>query len=911
MKKLLLYLFLLGMVLNTQQAGSQTLNCKLNIGSNGKYLQVGAAGGNSERWVMKGTHSCITHYTPDAGDPTGWEGGSHIRANWDNKDAQLNGMKAAGINTVRFWMPAPLGRDNPNPSFTGTTMNQHFDELVQYIVLCKTKGLWVVVEDWWGAYLMAGNTDAYYDSGEWHDKMLDFIHRIANAGCDNVMFGTGNEPGQMTSQFGIQWQGNWKDNTKKMIAGYRRLGYTGPVLADVSGWDNQPGDVNSFAEIQNSDPAKNVGFQEHEYWNWNGAANGYNYLPVCRAAYNSGMACENFPMFMTESAFTADWNVDAMKNLAVNNNWGGGCYFWYNNFSTACTANGDGINLNAAGIQWRDRFWNVVATGIPAGFYPTGPTVNVTGISSVTPANATITTTAGTVKLSANVTPTNATDQAISWTSSNTGIATVDGVGNVTAVSNGASTITAKTHQGNYTSSTNVTVNINTQNYTAIPAKIEAESYTSMFGIATEACSDAGGGLDVGYTDPGDYMNYNVNATAGTYTVDVRVASPNNGSQIQIKNGSTVLATINIPNTGGWQNWTTVTSSSFNLAAGPQTLQVYAVTNGWNINWLEFKSGGNVAVTGISVSPYPFTLNGIGSTQQLTASVSPSNATNKNVTWSTTNSSIVTVTSTGLITAIAAGNATVSAKSTDGTNITGSSNITVVPTASCTNPTVSNSAFENGNTSGWAGSYGSVSATTSSPHSGSYCGQVSGTPGAFDQTVSGLNSNKSYTLTAWVKVSSGDEIRLGAKNFGGSEINTPVTSTGWTQVSVNFTTGSSNTSTEIYAWHSSGSGTVWVDDVSITCNGLKSALATKTNSIASGIQLNAYPNPVTNGLLNIRLDGQTEDATVQIYTIVGKLEYSNILRNNETKQIENLPAGMYLIKVSGNNITETRKVLVR
>ena len=54
-----------------------------------------------------------------------------------------------------------------------------------------------------------------------------------------------------------------------MIAGHRRMDSTGPVLVDVSEWDNQPGepsDVGSFEEIQNSDPSKNIGFQEHKYF---------------------------------------------------------------------------------------------------------------------------------------------------------------------------------------------------------------------------------------------------------------------------------------------------------------------------------------------------------------------------------------------------------------------------------------------------------------------------------------------------------------------------------------------------------------------------------------------------------------------------------------------------------------------
>lgn len=131
-----------------------------------------------------------------------------------------------------------------------------------------------------------------------------------------------------------------------------------------------------------------------------------------------------------------------------------------------------------------------------------------------------------------------------------------------------------------------------------IPGTIEAESYNSMSGVQTETCSE--GGSDVAYIDAGDYMNYNVNVqTAGTYTVSFRVASPYANTQLQLKNGSTVLATVTLPNTGGYQTWATATAT-VTLAAGSQTLQVYAVTNGWNFNWMSFALNGSSTPTPVA-----------------------------------------------------------------------------------------------------------------------------------------------------------------------------------------------------------------------------------------------------------------------------------------------------------------------
>jgi len=60
--------------------------------------------------------------------------------------------------------------------------------------------------------------------------------------------------------------------------------------------------------------------------------------------------------------------------------------------------------------------------------------------------------------LTATVSPTDATDKAVTWSSSNTAVATVDQSGNVSAVSNGTATITVTTTDGSFTASCTVTV---------------------------------------------------------------------------------------------------------------------------------------------------------------------------------------------------------------------------------------------------------------------------------------------------------------------------------------------------------------------------------------------------------------------------------------------------------------------
>ena len=153
---------------------------------------------------------------------------------------------------------------------------------------------------------------------------------------------------------------------------------------------------------------------------------------------------------------------------------------------------------------------------------------------------------------------------------------------------------------GRYTFRLSATDNLGATGYddvdvivtTSLPSKLEAEGFTSMSGVQTETTTDAGGGQDVGYIDNGDWMDYSVNvATAGTYTVDFRIAALSYGAQLQLrKSDGTVLATLSLPQTGGYQNWQTL-SASITLAQGPQTLRVISTAAAnWNINWINFSS---------------------------------------------------------------------------------------------------------------------------------------------------------------------------------------------------------------------------------------------------------------------------------------------------------------------------------
>jgi len=349
-------------------------------------------------------------------------------------------------------------------------------------------------------------------------------------------------------------------------------------------------------------------------------------------------------------------------------------------------------------------------------------TVSVTGVSISQ--NSLDLNTGETYQLSATITPSNATDQSVTWSVGNASVATVNSSGLVSAVSAGTTTITVTTNDGGYAATSEVTVISNntiasTYGNGGTPGtgnpwlvnnsgsiRIEAENfnqggegvgyhdsgsnnsggqYRASEGVDIQSTSDADGGFNVGWISADEWMEYTIDVPeSGTFSIHLRVArDPSGSSAIQTLFGAdsenliNKTGTMSVPNTGSWQAWTTITASNISLDAGVQIMRIYMEGSSFNLNWIEIEATDvqTIAVDGISLDVNTLSLNP-EQTYQLNETISPSDATDKSVTWTSSDEMVATVSSTGLVSAVDEGNATITVTANDG-GYTASCNVSI------------------------------------------------------------------------------------------------------------------------------------------------------------------------------------------------------------------------------------------
>lgn len=126
--------------------------------------------------------------------------------------------------------------------------------------------------------------------------------------------------------------------------------------------------------------------------------------------------------------------------------------------------------------------------------------------------------------------------------------------------------------------------------------------------VDIENSGDTGGGYNLGWAEEGEWTEYTVNIPAGgTYQFDARVAGLAAGGTFHVEfDGVDRTGMINVPNTGGWQTWTTV-SRLVTLPAGIQTMRVMLDTNSpygstGNFNWFKLTPSSITSGDGLSAT---------------------------------------------------------------------------------------------------------------------------------------------------------------------------------------------------------------------------------------------------------------------------------------------------------------------
>ena len=219
--------------------------------------------------------------------------------------------------------------------------------------------------------------------------------------------------------------------------------------------------------------------------------------------------------------------------------------------------------------------------------------------------------------IKAYVLPSNATDKVVSWNSTNRLVAAINANGVVTALTPGLTVITAVTRDQGKLATCSLTVGAGVTGISLNKAAMTLAPGAAEVLIAT--------------VEPGDAFNKTVTWMSN----DTNVAKVDDGLVTAVNYGSAIIFAIS--QDGGKTATCSVTVAS----------------------------EGHSGASGVQLNKTSATIERGGS-ETLIATVQPSNASNKNVRWSTSNAAVAAVSSNGVVTALAAGAAIITATTEDG-----------------------------------------------------------------------------------------------------------------------------------------------------------------------------------------------------------------------------------------------------
>jgi len=334
------------------------------------------------------------------------------------------------------------------------------------------------------------------------------------------------------------------------------------------------------------------------------------------------------------------------------------------------------------------------------------------------------------------------------------------------------------------------------------------------------------------------------------------------------------------------------------------------------------------SVPGVLLSPAAVSIF-VGSTQQLTATEYPFDANNKPVSYTTSNNAVATVSSTGLVTAVSEGTATITATTQDGEK-TATSAITVLPVIT---GSVSDYLDDCDAITGWIST---VTLNTTVQKQGTGClenisfnstefSKVFTTPFNTGATV----ENGQVKLWYWVSLAElgTRSVRVEIASSGKADVDeyqwtmTGLTD-GWNQITLDISKASKIGTPDLTAinWfriYSSGKTagvnvTTRVDAIQVESN-----LFSAINSIKKDEKsVNIYPNPLTKSALSIDVAGFRDMSNVQVKIVnfLGQTVYQKATDNKAHIEIDTsgiLKESIYFVSVEGEQSTVTQKLIVK
>ena len=236
-----------------------------------------------------------------------------------------------------------------------------------------------------------------------------------------------------------------------------------------------------------------------------------------------------------------------------------------------------------------------------------------------------------TSKLTAAINPSNTTNKTISFFTSNSNIATVNSSGTVKGIKAGTATITAKTVNGK-TATCKVTVQED---------KTTTSSTSSSSGSTTSTSSSSGSSSSSSSTIKATSLAFNPSTTLTLYVGETSylnvTISPSNTTNKKVAWTSPDTSIVTVTSTGNTsakiqakKAGNVIVRATLDGKVAYKTIQVKAIT-----------------ATSLAFSPSNALTMYVGETSYLNVTIKPSNTTNKKVTWTSPNTSIATVTSTG------------------------------------------------------------------------------------------------------------------------------------------------------------------------------------------------------------------------------------------------------------------------